>query len=147
MREVKTYGEKQGATLKVHYKERFENALKAMKDGRIEIIVRRLYRKRSTPQNAFYWCVIVEIARQCLTEATGESHTKEQAHEELKRNCNYKEVASRTTGEIMKVGSTTTQHTTVEAMEYYTRCRQWLFDWFEADCPDPGEQTTLNFDR
>ena len=143
MREITTYGTITNGELKIHRRDAFLRSM-ALLSGRVELTIRKVYRRRSVPQNAYYWGVIVSIAAECLTDAAGEVVTSQQAHEVLKLQCNPVEVANQGTGEVLKIPGTTTQMTTTQAEEYYERCRRWLADFFGAYVPEPNEQTKLN---
>jgi predicted ATPase len=142
MREIKTYGSITDGELKIYRRKEFLRSL-AMLAGRVEVIIRRVYRKRSTPQNAYYWGVIVSIARECISEAWQDQIEHDQAHEILKQQCNAQEVASPVSVEVITVSGSTQQLTTVEAAEYYERCRRWIMDFFGVDVPLPNEQTKM----
>lgn len=113
-------------------------------NGRVEIIIKKIYRKRSIPQNAYYWGVIVGIAADCISEDTGQRITKDEAHGILKQQCNPVEMINKKTGETIEIPGSTTKMTTTEAEDYYERCRRWLAEWFGADVPEPNEQTKLD---
>lgn len=143
MRELTTYGTITDGELKIHRRDAFIRSM-ALLSGRVELIIRKVYRRRSTPQNAYYWGVIVGIAAECLSDAAGEAISKEQAHETLKTQCNQIEIINKQTGEMVQIPGTTTQMTTTQAEDYYERCRRWLAEWFGADVPEPNEQTKLD---
>ena len=143
MREVYTYGRVMDGILTIHRRADFNEALKNLTDGRVILTVSKLYNKRSTVQNAYYWGVIVNEFREGFREMTGEDITAEEAHEVLKEKCNGKEIVNQKTGEVMKVGKTTTTMTTVEFMEYFSRCREFILEWFGRNVPEPNEQMEL----
>lgn len=144
MREVTTYGTITQGELKIHRRKDFLRNLSLLGDCRISLTVKKTYRKRSNPQNAFYHGVVVQILQECLQDATGEPYTAAQAHETLKKECNFKEIVNKTTGEVGHVTSSTKTLTTTEFEEYLERCRQWIYDWFQVDVPMPNEQTKLD---
>jgi hypothetical protein len=143
MRELRTYGTIQGGKLKISYRDKFDQAIKNFPDCRIELIVKKLYRKRSTEQNRYYWGVIVNEFRLGYYDMTGEEISTETAHELLKQKCNAKEVINEKTGEVLTVGQSTTQMTTIEMAEYWERCCKWISEWFGRYVAAPNEQTEL----
>lgn len=143
MREVYTYGRVMDGILTIHRRADFYEALKNLKDGRVILTVSKLYNKRSMVQNAYYWGVIVNEFREGYREMTGEDITAEEAHEVLKEKCNGKEIVNQKTGEVMSVGKTTTTMTTVEFMEYFSRCRGFILEWFGRIVPEPNEQLDI----
>ena len=142
MKKITTYGSIKGGKLNIHYRNRFLKALSLMADCRVELIVKKVYKNRSLPQNAYYWSVIVGIAAECISEAWSEEVTSQQAHEVLKSQCNAKDLVA-PDGLVTTAPASTATLTTVEAEEYYERCRMWLKEFFGADVPLPNEQTEI----
>jgi hypothetical protein len=142
MKKIEAYGSLKDGKLKISYRDRFNQAISTF-DGRVKVTVEKLYRKRSGEQNAYYWGVIVNEFTSGYYETTGETITKDEAHEILKLKCNPKELANKKTGETFNVGSTTSQLTTVGMMEYFARCREFINEWFGRNVPEPGEQTEM----
>jgi hypothetical protein len=153
MRETKSYAELYpDGTLKVFRRAEYFQSLKVLfgdskaKSIRVELIVKKLYKKRSNPQNAYYYGVVVNDFVTGLKETTGQEITPTEAHELLKSNCNAIEIPNETTGEILKVGRSTTTLSTVEMEEYLDRCRRFIFDWFNITVLLPGEQSEIIFE-
>lgn len=110
---------------------------------RIHILIKIKKKTRSNNQNRYYWGVIVECVRQCVLETWGEDIGKEEAHELIKFNCNYKEQVIEATGEIIRIPISTTVLNTAEAELMYDRARKWCYLWFNAIIPLPNEQPDL----
>ena len=97
----------------------------------------------------YYWGCVVLIARQAINEEWGYtdgepgSIDSEQVHEILKMECNGREIASKLTGEVAKVGQSTKSLTTVEFEEYQERCRRWIKEYLNAYVPLPNEQMEI----
>ena len=102
-------------------------------------------RKRSIVQNNYYYGVVVDLLRRCMQEEWGESLTKEEVHEILKTQCNWKECFSQLTGESIKVGKSTATLTTTEFEEYCERCRRFALEFFNLTIPLPNEQLDCGF--
>lgn len=145
MREIDTYGHIKNGELKISYKKQFLESLKSFKDGRIILTVKRLYNKRSLPQNNYYWGVIINEFKKGWFDTQGERISTDDAHEILKRECNYKEITNEETGEILKIGISTRTKTTVEYEEYLEDCRKFVYNWFGIDVPLPNEQVEIMF--
>ena len=112
-------------------------------DGRIKITIEKLYRQRSTPQNAYYWGVIICEFCDGYTEMTGEKITKDQAHEFLKHRFNSKDVANKLTGEVITIPLTTSELTTSGFMDYQAECIRFIAEFFGRFVPEPGEQLEI----
>jgi hypothetical protein len=145
MRKIETLGTILDGNIKIHYRDLFLQNLKLLTNGRIKLTVEKLYRKRSNEQNAYYWGVIVQSYMNGYLECYCEEITSDNAHHELKRECNYKEVLHESTGELKKVVKITTDLTTVESEEYYERCRNFIYEYFNIIVPLPNEQSEIKF--
>lgn len=143
-RKLETYGTIKNGELHINYRTKFIEALKNFADCRVKITVQKLYKKRSLEQNNYYHAIIVSMYQQGVLEQWGEVITHQQAHEQLKINCNYIEKTNNKTGEIIKLPQTTSILTTVEMEEYNERCRRFIFEWFGITVPLPNEQTAIN---
>lgn len=132
--------------------ERFINNIAETFPGkRIKVLVEQKRKIRSLPQNRYYFGVIVEEFRQAVFEQWGDDIGKQEAHETLKRHCNYEEICNRETGEV-KLGKnnlplilvkSTADLTTAEVEQYYERCRKLIYEYFNVQVPLPNEQKTV----
>lgn len=143
MRKLETYGKVENGQLKISYRSRFDDCIKTFPDCRVKVTVEKLYRKRTDPQNAYYWGVIVNECAEGYYEMCGEPLTKDEAHELLKFRCNGRELVNEKTGETLTVGASTAELSTVQMMEYWDRCREFIYEWFNRTVPEPNEQTEL----
>lgn len=154
MKESKTYGEiNSSGKLKIFKRDEFMNSLKLIygnseaKSIRVEVIVKRLYLKRSNPQNAYLHGIIVNDFINGLKDTTGDIVTHEQAFDLLKYNCNYKEVVNENTGEVMRVPQGTSALSTTEFEEMLDRMRDFIFNWFGITVLLPNEQAEIMFNE
>jgi hypothetical protein len=143
MRKIETYGNILKGKLHISYRDRFIQALSLMPDCRITLTVTRQYKKRSTPQNAYYWGVIIPIWQGIILDEHGESLNNDETHEFLKVNFNYVDAVNEATGEILRMPKSTTKNTTVQQEEYHERCRQAAASMFGVNIPLPNEQTKM----
>ncbi|TWP23108.1 hypothetical protein ETU10_08410 [Apibacter muscae] len=102
-------------------------------------------KKRSNPQNAYYWGVIVPLIQEGIFNEWGEYMSKEQVHEMLKYNCNYKEIVNENTGEIIRSVRSTSDNSTITQEDYHEKCRRLAFNYFNVEIPLPNEELTLKF--
>jgi len=145
IREVSTYGTKEGSKTIVHNRKRFLEQIGQLSDGRIEIIYRRVYKKRSNPQNAFYWGIILQEYCYGYHEQTGETITKETAHFQLQQRFNFTELVNKETGEVLHVPKGTSKMSTVEFLDYTAECVRFISEWFGITVAEPGEQNEIHF--
>lgn len=154
---IETYGHvDETGVLKISYRDKFNQQVKIFTGRRIRLVVEPLYKKRSTIglnengeltrlQNGYYFGVIVNEYRNGAWETQQRVLSSDQAHQELRANCNYIEKYNDETGEVMRAVISTADLTTVQFEEYLTRCRAFILEWFGIDCPLPNEQTELKF--
>jgi len=97
----------------------------------IEVVLRNEHSSRTTPQNKYYWSVVIEI----LSQEFG--YVKDEMHEILKTQFlkNYimlhdKEV------EIVR---STTDLTTMEMEDYLAKIRMWALEEHHVKIPLPNE--------
>lgn len=143
MRKILTFGTIKNGILKISHRNEFLKSISSMPDCRVKIEVSKLYKKRSNPQNAYYWGVIVEIWRQIILAEWGEHWSTQEVHEFLKYNFNAEDKVNESTGEILKVGKSTTKNTTTEQEEYHLICREKAFEMFNTTIPEPNEQLEI----
>ena len=114
--------------------------LKVFEGKEIEIIIKRKYKSRSISENKYYWGVVIVQWQMLIFEEWGESYSKEEMHEFLKINCNYKYKTIKGTGEEIKIPQSTAQLQTIEFEDYLERCRRKAFEYFNTIIPMPNEQ-------
>ena len=146
-KKIESYGSVKQGKLHISYRDMFLELLRQFPDCRIRITIEKLYNKRSTPQNAYYWGVVIAEFTQAYYDTTGEFITSEEAHEILKRECNFKEFVNEETGVILRVQQTTTNLSTVQYEIFLEKCRRWVEEWFGRRIPLPNEQAEMDFDR
>jgi hypothetical protein len=155
MRRIETYGHvTEDGILKISYRVKFDQAVKLFAGARIKLTVEKLYKKRSTSgqnengdytrlQNGYYFGVVINEYRNGAWEMQQRVIGINEAHEELKANCNYEDHFNEQTGLVMRKIKSTSDLTTVEFEEYLTRCREFILEWFQITVPLPGEQTKI----
>lgn len=116
----------------------------AFNDKSIKITVERNRVKRSQPQNAYYWSVVLPYVRDGFIDVgnvlqrNGESIML--VHELMKEKFigNGKEIADKH-GQVHKLKSTTTALTKDEFSEYIDNIKQWSAEYLNISIPDPGQ--------
>lgn len=121
--------------------EEYRNYTRDLPDGRYLIEVNSA-KKRSHPQNNFYWSVVVPLVYNALRDAGFDSvKTKEDAHM-IMRTLFLKTVEERDGMKIEKILSTT-ELTTVGFMEYLQNISIWAADYLSMAIPEPGQQLRI----
>lgn len=144
MLKIDQYGFIKDGKLKILNRDRFNEDLREFPDCDVQIIVKRKG-KRSSPQNRYYWGIVVdEIRREFLRR--GSRHTKEEIHEALKLKFNPQQEINPDTGELLlEVGQSTTEMNKDEMAEYITRIIEWANTSLEIIIPEAGTQTAINY--
>ena len=142
MRSYESNGVIKNGVLSIRYRTLFDKALFEFGDCEVEIKVSKKFRKRTSPQNRYYWSVIVFYWSDLLTKSQGTTFTKAQTHEFLKSNFNYTELVNQDTGEVLRIPKSTTENKTFEMEEYHEVCRQKALEFFGVTIPLPNEQLT-----
>ena len=155
-REIMTFGYHKEGEVYYTRKDDFRKATieRFNEQERFIVIHRKIYKKRSSRQNRYYFGVIISCYLQGVEETEGRplgleflnkqtgqiayfplSHEEQvnKAHEVLK--------------EFFNEGKSTTDNTTTKQEEYHSYCRDYIKFAFNIEVPLPGEQGTLQFDK
>ena len=140
LRTYEANGKITNGVLSIRYRSLFDKALFAFGDCEVEIKVSKKFRKRTSPQNRYYWSVIVQYWMELLTTSQGELYTKDRTHLFLKTNFNYRDIVIEETGEVLRDLKSTTENRTFEMEEFHEICRQKALEFFNVVIPLPNEQ-------
>lgn len=122
------------------------DAIKLFEGKDVKFSIRRRFKKRSENQNDFYFGVWVPILQQTFMKEWQEFKTPAEVHEILKTACNYEERLNEATGEFFRFPKTTTNMSTYEwEKEFKPKVRQFAFDFFGVDLPEPNSQLKLEY--
>lgn len=123
----------------------FLNEVSGLAGKEVTVTVRAVGKPRSRWQNNYYYGCVVSLVRTALSEEWGERMTKDETHALLKQVCNWKEYASESTGETVKVPQSTASLSTLEFEEYLERCRRFAAEFLNLEIPLPNEQIQMEF--
>lgn len=152
-REIYFYGDiDEKGTLRVHKRSDFDNALKNFGKCKVKILISKLYKKRSTSQNSYYWACIIDGYIQGFKEANGYELCDEVVNVKtgqilripLSREEKVQK-AHRDLKTLFNEGKTTTELTTTQAEEYYEYCREYILFAFGFTVFLPNEQSEILF--
>ena len=122
-----------------------EDAVQAYEGKQVRFTLGLLFKKRSDPQNRYYFGVIVEHWKSIIREQWGEIWSKEEVHSFLKSNLNYTELVDEETGLIIRKPKSTSENSTYTAEEYHKACRDLAWNMFEYPIPLPNEKVEAAF--
>jgi hypothetical protein len=103
------------------------------KSGKLQFILKKHFRKRSTSQNAWYWGLILPM----IAEEMGESDL-DYLHALMKSMHLSKKVEIK--GKMYTVVGRTSKLTTAQFGEYCERVRMWASKELMLDIPDPDPE-------
>lgn len=110
-----------------------------LKEGRHQITIKDM-RKRSLPQNDYYWGVVVPMCRQGLYDAGyDEVKTSLDSHEVLKHLFLKKEVTNKSTGEVLTLDGSSKDLSIPEFNEYIENICKWAAEYLSIVIPSPNE--------
>ncbi len=118
--------------------------LRQRPDKSVELEIRVKRKKRSNPQNMYYWGVIVPAFFEIFTNAGLDIQTNEEAHEILKDRFNRMDICNKD-GEVVNITKSTTKNDTFEQEEYHEKCRRWAADFWGVVIQLPNENLEFNF--
>jgi len=105
------------------------------------LITAKDIKKRSVPQNSYYWGVVVPAVRKGLYDAGfDEVRTNDQAHAIIKRYHLKKEIVSKDTGHILEQDGTTTELTPAEFNKFLDRVIRWAAEYLGIYIDSPNDQ-------
>jgi len=118
-------------------------AIKSFEGKTITITIDKAKKKRSNPQNSFYYGVVIPIMRDALKEA-GHIMTNDDVHQLLKLKFLKETILTdENTGECIERIKSTTELSTTGFMEYILEIQQWCSEFFGIVIPDPNEQLKI----
>ncbi len=118
-------------------KRRLFEVLKSRKPKEYKVSIVENREKRSNPQLAYYFGVVLKI----IGQETGYPTTD--LHEALKLKFNPSTVVFRANGEEMLVPGTTGKMDTKEFSEYIEQIRTWALTELDILIPDPNEVISI----
>jgi hypothetical protein len=123
-----------------------KDAIKEYEGKDVLITFEKPKKKRSNPQNAFYYGVVIPIVQNCLRDA-GYIMNNDATHDLIKLKF-LKEVilTNEETGEVLERVKSTTELSTSQFMDFISEIRIFTIEYFGADIPEPNENITLKFD-
>lgn len=105
----------------------------------IVITLDKVKKKRSNPQNSYYWSTIIPIMRNALKEA-GHTLTNENTHELLKlRFLKETVLINEDTGEFIERIKSTTELSTSGMMDYFAEITVFAAEYFGVQIPEPND--------
>lgn len=119
------------------------DAFKNLKDGQYLITIKDV-RKRSLPQNSYYWGVMVPLIREALYYfGWDEIRTNMDAHNYIKSIHCIVEVINIQTGELRTREGSTAEYSISEFNDFVERVCKWAAEDLELVIPSPNQQMAI----
>lgn len=116
-----------------------KDIIKSFEGQNVVISIEKVKKKRSNPQNAYYYGVIIPIMRNALKDA-GYIMTNESVHDMLKlRFLKETILLNEDTGECIERIKSTTELSTSGMMDYFAEITVFAAEYFNVQVPEPNE--------
>src|SRR6476620_953775 len=139
------YSEVKAGKLVTLNRARLQRDLAPFEGTRVELTIKKAKKRRTLPQNRFYFDVVIPCLQMGFRETHGYSWSKEAVHEFCKKEFNSLELHNEKTGEVVSFPQSTTTLSTIEWQEYILKIKAWAMEFFDMLIPDPNEQIKLPF--
>lgn len=114
-----------------------------LKEGKYLLNAKSI-KKRTLPQNSYYWGCVVPMVKNGLRDAGyNEVKTNDDAHEILKHLFLKRKVESDKTGDVIVIAGSTAKLHTVEFNAYLEEIWQWASEYLCLTIPGPNEQIPM----
>ena len=143
MEYVITYnGRVKDGKLHIIHRSNFDHDIELLEGKEVEITIQRKRKKRSLPQNSYYWGVIVKIIRNELYEL-GSIYTHKQVHGILKEMFLKVDEPIGDDGLFISRVKSSKELSTSEFMDYTAQVIRWAAEFLNCVIPDPGQQIEI----
>lgn len=124
----------------------FRSIMNSLKDGHYKVEIRDA-RKRSIPQNSYYWGVVIPYVKEGLREAGYEEvQTPMDAHEVLKHIHLRRRIVSHSTGDVIDIADSTAALKIPEFNDYIEKICRWSVEYLNVVIPSPN-QVMIDFEQ
>lgn len=104
-------------------------------------------KRRSLPQNKYYWSCVVPLVREGLVNAGyDEIKTNEQAHDIMKHLFLKKQMVSKKDGNVIEIAGSTAALTALEFSNYLEDIYKWSSEYLNTYIPPPSAPMPLYSD-
>jgi hypothetical protein len=142
MNRLESFGTIESGVLKIIHASRFKESIKTLPNGRYKLTLEKSYRKRSNPQNAFYFGVVVQLVLEGLKDAGFTDMDAEKVHELLKFKFLKTDIISEN-GEVIETIGSTAKLTTTQFMEFLLNITHWAREYLNIEIPEPNQQMEM----
>jgi hypothetical protein len=120
-------------------KEYFKRAFESYEGKIIELSLKVWHKKRTNPQNSYYWGVVIELIKNYINDL-GNDFDSDTIHELLRSLFlkTTKEIVNKESGEVKTIEyiQSTTKLSTIEFENYIESCKRYAAETFDLYIPD-----------
>ena len=122
-----------------------KDAIRTFEGKDIEVTLQRKRKRRSNPQNSYYWGIVLPLVQEGLKEATGEVRDFNSIHYQilLPLLAPKREIINTDTGMIISEKITSSEMTTPEFSEFVMEIQKWSAEFLGINIPDPNQELIL----
>jgi hypothetical protein len=119
------------------------DAFNQLEDGRYKVVISS-YKKRSLPQNAYYWAAMLPMVKDGLREVGyNEVKSLDDAHEILKHLFLKRKLSNDNTGDEIVIPGSTAKLTTIEFNTFIDEVIRWAAEYLGIQIPLPNEPLVM----
>lgn len=137
-------GEVINGVVKIRNRKIFDEQVKQLEGKQFEGVIEKKRVKRSLPQNAYYWAVVVPLIEERFKQLGHNEITKQLTHEFLKGKFLYHEIITEHS-EVIHLPKGTSETTKSEFMDYIAKVQQWAAETLDLIIPEPSTQTSFDY--
>jgi hypothetical protein len=126
-------------------RELLSDVIKSLEGKDIIITIEKRRKKRSNPQNAYYFGLVIPLMKQGFYNSLGEHVGTDEIHTFLKNRFLFKEIVNENNAEIIKMPQSTTELSTIQFEEYLDKIREFGLEFLGITIPLPNETLTIDF--
>jgi hypothetical protein len=141
-KEIKSKAVIKDGKMKIIRRQDFDQFVKLAPSGDYQLTLKKIYRKRSIHQNAFYWGVFLDMEMSVLYDEGWHFPNKDLLHEWNKSNFLKDKIVNEDTGEVFDVVKPSSGLTTTEWEEFMENIRLTFRDNYGCELPYPVNEFT-----
>jgi hypothetical protein len=126
-------------------RELLSDVIKNLEGKDIVITIEKKKKKRSNPQNSYYFGLVIPLMKQGFYNSLGEHVGTDEIHTFLKNRFLFKEIVNENNAEIIKMPQSTTELSTIQFEEYLDKIREFSTEFLGIQIPLPNETLTIDF--
>lgn len=138
MKEIKSKVVITDGKMKIVKRKEFDDFVKSQKNGNFQLTLKKIYRKRSVNQNAFYWGPFLDSELSALYDEGYHFPNKDYLHEWNKKNFSTEKLVNEMNGEVIDIIIPTSAMSTVQFENLMESIRLTFRENYNCELPYPN---------